>query len=146
MALACDIRVASERARFSARFVRVGLTPECGSTHNLPEVAGIEAAMELALTGRIIDAADPLARRLVSRIVPHEELLPTAYALAHEIASGPADPVWLTKRMLRRNSSEQNLRQVVDTETQLIYQVRDREAHREAVAAFRERREPRFHE
>ncbi len=145
LALACDIRVASEKARFSARFVRVGLTPECGSTRNLPEVAGMETAMELALTGRIIDASDPLARKLVSRIVPHDELLPTAYALAREIASGPSDPVWLTKRMLRRNSVEQNLRQVVDTETQLIDQVRDRAAHREAVLAFKEKREPAFH-
>jgi enoyl-CoA hydratase/carnithine racemase len=110
-----------------------------------PEVAGMETAMELALTGRIIDASDPLARKLVSRVVPQDELLPTAYALAREIAAGPSDPVWLTKRMLRRNSVEQNLRQVVDTETQLIDQVRDRAAHREAVLAFKEKREPAFH-
>jgi enoyl-CoA hydratase/carnithine racemase len=145
LSLACDIRIASEKARFSARFVRVGLTPECGSTRNLPEVAGMETAMILALTGRIVDASDPLARKLVSRVVPHEDLMPSAHVLAREIASGPSDPVWLTKRMLRRNSVEQNLRQVVDTETQLIDQVRDRPAHREAVLAFKEKREPRFH-
>lgn len=146
LSLACDIRVASDRARFSARFVRVGLTPECGGTHNLPAVAGIETALELALTGRIIDAADPLARRLVSRVVPHDELLPTAYALAHEIASGPTDPVWLTKRLIRRNAAEQHLHQVVANETQLFHQLVDQKDHREAVRAFQEKREPRFHD
>ncbi len=60
LSLACDIRIASEAARFSIRFVRVGLTPELASTHNLASVAGMEAAMELALTGRIIAATDPL--------------------------------------------------------------------------------------
>ena len=146
MALCCDIRIASEKARFSARFVRVGLSPECGGTHNLPAVAGIEAALELALTGRIIDATDPLAKKLVSRIVPHEELMPTTYALAREIASGPHDPVWMTKRMLRRNESQHDLRQVVDTETQLFAQLNNQPAHREAVLAFGEKREPRWHD
>lgn len=145
MAMACDIRVASERARFSARFVRVGLVPECGGTHNIPEVAGIETAMELALTGRIINADDPLAKKLVSRVVPHDQLMPTAYALAHEIASGPADPVWLTKRLLRRNAAEQNMNYVVTGETQTFVQVKDKPAHREAVMAFMEKREPRWH-
>jgi enoyl-CoA hydratase/carnithine racemase len=146
MALACDIRIASEKARFSARFVRVGLSPECGGTHHLPAVAGLEAALELALTGRIIDTTDPLAKKLVSRIVPHEELLPTAYALAHEIASGPHDPVWMTKRMIRRNESQHDLRQVVDTETQLFAQLNNQPAHREAVLAFGEKRDPRWHD
>ncbi len=145
MALACDIRIASEKARFSARFVRVGLSLECGGTHNLPAVAGLEAALEMALTGRIIDTNDPLARKLVSRIVPHEDLMPTAYALAREIASGPHDPVWMTKRLLRRNESHHDLRQVVDTETQLFAQLNNQDAHREAVLAFGEKRDPRFH-
>ena len=145
LALGCDIRIASEKARFSARFVRVGLSPECGGTHNLPTVAGLEAAMEMALTGKIIDTSDPLAKKLVSRIVPHEELMPTAYALAREIASGPHDPVWMTKRLLRRNESHHDLRQVVDTETQLFAQLNNQAAHKEAVLAFGEKREPRFH-
>jgi enoyl-CoA hydratase/carnithine racemase len=145
MAMACDIRIASDRARFSARFVRVGLVPECGGTHNIPHVAGIEAAMELILTGRIIEANDPLAQKLVSRIVPHDELLPTAYALAREIASGPSDPVWMAKRLVRRNANEQNMHYVVAGETQVFPQLKDKPAHREAVRAFMEKREPNFH-
>ena len=145
MAMACDVRIASDKARFSARFVRVGLIPECGGSYNIPQVAGIEAAMELILTGRIIDATDPLAAKLVSRIVPHDELMPAAYALAEEIASGPTKPVWMAKREVRRNAAEQNLHQVVATETQLFAQLKDKPAHREAVAAFTEKREPRWH-
>lgn len=144
-ALGCDIRIASERARFSARFVRVGLTPESGSSYNLPQVAGIEAAMELVLTGRIIDASDSLAKRLVSRVVPHEELMPAAYALAEEIGANPTYPVMLAKRLLRRNAAEQDLQRVVDMETLYIDQVSNKAAHREAVRAFMEKREPRFH-
>ncbi len=144
MALGCDLRIASDRARFSARFVRIGLSPECGSTRNLAEVAGIQAAMELALTGRIIDAADPLAAKLVSRIVPHDELLPTAYQLAREIASGPMSSTWVTKKLFRRNSLEQNIKSVTDYEGLAIEQLRPTADHGEAVAAFREKREPRF--
>ena len=144
MALSCDIRVASEKARFSARFVRVGLSPECGSTRNLPEVAGIETALELALTGRIIDASDPLAAKLVSRIVPHDDLLPTAYKLAHEIANGPTESVWFTKKLIRRNSLEQDIRSVTDLEGMGIQQLSGKASHREAVAAFSQKREPRF--
>lgn len=145
MSLACDIRIASTAARFSARFVRVGLIPESGSSYNLPQIAGIETAMELVLTGRIIDASDPLAAKLVSRIVPPDELMPTAYALAEEIAAGPANPVWLAKRSLRANASQPNLHQVVATETQLFAQVKHKFPHREAVAAFLERRDPQWH-
>lgn len=145
MALGCDVRIASENARFSMRFVRVGLIPECGGSYNLPQVAGIETAMELILTGRIINASDPLAAKLVSRIVPHDDLLSTAYALAEEIASGPTNPVWLAKREVRRNAAEQNLNQVVATETQLFSQLKHKSAHREAVAAFMEKRDPQWH-
>jgi len=144
MALSCDIRIASDRARFSARFVRIGLSPECGSTRNLAEVAGIQAALELALTGRIIDAADPLAAKLVSRIVPHDDLLPSAHELAREIASGPMESTWITKKLIRHNSLQQNIRTVTDYEGLAIEQLFDKTAHREAVAAFRDRREPNF--
>lgn len=144
LSLACDIRIASEAARFSIRFVRVGLTPELASTHNLASVAGMEAAMELALTGRIITARDPLAQRLVSRIVPADELLPTAMALAEEIASGPLNAVWLAKRLIRQNAAQQNLRLVIESEVATFRELFGKPDHVEAVTAFTEKREPRF--
>ncbi len=145
MSLACDIRIASEAARFSARFVRVGLTPECGSTRYLPLVAGLPNALYLALTGRIIDAQEALSRRLVDRVVPADRLLDKAFALADEIAANPADATWSTKRLLHQNALEQDLRRVVTLEAYSISGLRRTPEHREAALAFMEKREPRFH-
>lgn len=145
MPLACDIRIASTTARFSARFVRVGLVPECGSTRYLPLVAGFSNAMFLALTGRIIDAQEAVRRGLIDRVVEPEELMDAALALAVEIASGPVDSVWMTKRMLHLNALEQDLRRVVQLENVTIRQLRATPAHAEAVSAFLEGRQPVFH-
>lgn len=146
MPLACDIRIASTAARFSARFVKVGLTPECGSTHYLPAVAGLPNALFLAMTGRIIDAEEGLRRGLVDSLVAPEDLMPTVFKLAEEIAANPRDAVWAAKRMLRANATETDLRRVVTIET---YSIRERQTepdHREAVTAFVEKREPRFNQ
>jgi 2-(1,2-epoxy-1,2-dihydrophenyl)acetyl-CoA isomerase len=146
MPLSCDIRIASTQARFSARFVKVGLTPECGSSRYLPLVAGLPNALYLALTGRIIDAQEALQRRLVDRLLEPDQLMPEAMALAHEIAANPRDAVWQAKRLLHTNATESDLRRVVTAE---CYSVRERQAepdHREAVLAFMEKREPRFNQ
>lgn len=145
MTLACDLRIASEAARFSARFVRVGLNPECGSTRYLSLVAGLPNALYLALTGRIVDAQEALARRLVDRVVPADRLLDEALALANEIAANPLEPTWATKRLLHQNALEQDLRRVVTLEAYSIRELRALPAHQEATAAFLEKREPVFH-
>jgi 2-(1,2-epoxy-1,2-dihydrophenyl)acetyl-CoA isomerase len=145
MPLACDVRIASDRASFSARFVRIGLTPECGSTRYLPLVAGLPNALYLAMTGRIVDANEALARRLIDRVVPHATLLDEAMALAEEIAANPSDAVWGAKRMLHENATEQNLRNVVNREVHMIREMRRLPDHAEAVSAFMEKRQPKFH-
>ena len=144
MALACDVRLASSAARFSARFVRVGLSPECGSTRYLPLVAGFANALYLALTGRIVDAEEAQRRGLVERVVEPERLLDEVLALAEEIASGPGDAVWMTKRMLHQNALEQDLRRVVTLENMAIRELRSLPGHAEAIRAFMEKREPNF--
>jgi 2-(1,2-epoxy-1,2-dihydrophenyl)acetyl-CoA isomerase len=144
MPLSCDVRIASDRATFSARFVRIGLTPECGSTRYLALVAGLPNALLLAMTGRIIDANEALARRLVDRVVPHEQLMDEAMALAEEIAANPRDAVWGAKRMLHENAVEENLRIVVTREVHMIREMRRLPDHAEAVAAFMEKRPPKF--
>jgi len=144
MPLACDIRIASERATFSARFVKVGLTPECGSTRYLPLVAGVSNALFLALTGRIIDAAEAKERGLVDRVVPHERLMEEAMSLAQEIAANPPDAVWSAKRLIHQNAVESDLRRVVTHEGFAIREMRALPDHAEAVRAFMEKREPRF--
>lgn len=144
MPLACDIRIASERATFSVRFVKVGLTPECGSSRYLPAVAGIDNALYLALTGRIIDAAEAKERGLVDRVVPHEKLMDEAMALAGEIAANPGDAVWAAKRLIHENAAEGDLRRVVTQEGHTLREMRVLPDHAEAVRAFMEKREPRF--
>jgi len=145
MPLACDIRIASDQATFSARFVRIGLTPECGSTRYLPLVAGLPNALYLAMTGRIIDANEAKERRLVDRVVPHDKLMDEAMGLAEEIAANPSDAVWAAKRMLHENATEQNLRNVVNREVHMIREMRRLPDHAEAVSAFMEKRQPKFH-
>ncbi len=144
MPLACDIRIASDRATFSVRFVKVGLTPECGSSRNLPAVAGLGNALYLALTGRIVDAAEAKERGLVDRVVAHDELMDEAMALAEEIAANPGDAVWAAKRLLHENAAEGDLRRVVTHEGFAIREARLSPDHAEAVRAFMEKREPRF--
>jgi enoyl-CoA hydratase/carnithine racemase len=86
LTLPMDIRIAAESARFGFVFTRRGIVQEAASSWFLPRVVGISQAMEWVATGRVFDAAEALRGRLVSRVVPDAELLPTAYALAHEIA------------------------------------------------------------
>ncbi len=144
MPMACDIRIASERATFSVRFVKVGLTPECGSSRYLPGVVGLGNALFLALTGRTVDAAEAQRRGLVDRVVPHEKLMEEAMALAKEIAANPTDAVWAAKRLLHENAAESDLRRVVTQETMMIREMRRLPDYAEAVRAFIEKREPRF--
>lgn len=146
MTLSCDIRIASSAARFSARFVRVGLTPECGSSRYLPLVAGLPNALFLTLTGRIIDAGEALERRLIDRIVEPDQLMPEAMKLAEEIAANPRQAVWAAKRLLHMNAVETDLRRVVTAE---CYSIRERQSepdHKEAVRAFMEKRQPTFNQ
>jgi 2-(1,2-epoxy-1,2-dihydrophenyl)acetyl-CoA isomerase len=144
MPLACDIRIASDRAKFSARFVKVGLTPECGSTHYLPLVAGLGNALYMALTGRIIEADEALRRGLVDRVVPHDSLMDEAMALAEEIAANPPSAVWSAKRMIHENVTEPDMRRVVTREGYSLRLARGVPDHAEAVRAFLEKRKPNF--
>ncbi len=144
MPLACDIRIASDQARFSARFVKVGLTPECGSTRYLPLVAGLGNALYMALTGRIIDAEEAKARGLVDRVVAHETLMDETMSLAEEIAANPPSAVWAAKRLIHENAVESDLRRVVNQEGFAIREMRRLPDHAEAVQAFIEKRPPDF--
>jgi len=146
MPLACDIRIASDKAKFSARFVKVGISPECGSTRYLPQVAGLGNALFMALTGRIVDSDEALARGLVDRVVPHDTLMDEAFSLAEEIANNPTNAVWAAKQLIHKNAVETDMRRVVDQEGFSIRETRRMPDHSEAVRAFMEKREPRFNQ
>ena len=101
LACMCDIRIASEKASFAESFARVGIIPGDGGAWLLPRVVGLSMAAEMSFTGDFLDAKQALEARLVSRVVPHEELLPAARALAARIARNPPDVLRMTKRLLR---------------------------------------------
>lgn len=143
LACMCDIRVASQAARFAESFVKIGLVPGDGGAWLLQRVIGFARAAELALTGDVIDAQEALAFGLVSRVVPTEELLTEARNIAERIAANPPHAVRLTKRLLREGqaSSLATLLELSAAMQALVHATPD---HDEAVTAFIERRPPRF--
>ncbi len=101
LTLPMDIRLASDRARFGFVFARRGIVPEAASSWFLPRVVGINQAMEWVATGRVFPAAEALAGGLVSRVIPHEQLLDEAHALATEIAENTSGvSVCLARQMM----------------------------------------------
>jgi enoyl-CoA hydratase/carnithine racemase len=103
----CDIRIASERASFAESFVQIGLIPGDGGAWFLPRAVGYERAAEMTFTGDRIDAATALDWGMVSRVVPHEDLLGEARALAERITKNPPHALRMAKRLLQesRNGS-----------------------------------------
>ncbi len=144
LTLNCDIRIASEQARLSARFVRIGLTPELASTFLLPQIVGLGHAAEMILTGRIIDAETALRIGLVSKVVPQEKLVDEALALGEEIAFNPMGHVRQAKQLLYANVTNSQLPAVRLSEDIIFANATRSPAFREAGAAFVEKREPDF--
>lgn len=143
MTLPMDIRIASETARFGFVFARRGLVPEAASSWFLPRVVGISQAMEWVATGRLFDAQEALAGRLVSRVVPPEELLPHAYGLAREIADNTsAVSVALSRQMLWSMLGQDSPWAAHRAESRAVDLLGRGADVREGVAAFLEKRPP----
>jgi enoyl-CoA hydratase len=140
LALMADIRIASERARFGELFVKRGLCCDVAGLARLVELVGREVAAELLFTGRIVDASEALAMRLVSRVVPHDELLPTALDLATTIAANPPLAVQALKRGLSEalDPDWDELGRWVSSTLTELFRTDD---HREGVQAFLEKRD-----
>lgn len=139
LALLCDIRIASDRARFGSVWVRRGLIPDLGATYTLPRVVGIEKAVELMVTGELIGAEEAKRIGLVSRVVPHDDLMGAVSELAHKMAAGPAVAIELTKRGIYR-SLHNDLKAQLDYESYAQNLCRQTEDFREGVQAFLENR------
>ena len=144
LAMMCDIRIMSDQARVSARFVRVGRDPENGISFTLPQAAGLGNAAELFLTGRIIDAEDALRRGVVNEVVPHDRLLERAVELAAEIAANPMHQVQWAKQLLYANCANSDFGAVLLSEFLVMDNCDVSGADKEAAAAFVEKREPMF--
>jgi len=142
IALSCDIRIASESARFSSVFVKRSLVPDAGVSEILGALVGPGIAAEMAYTGRIYDAPWALEKGLVNRVVPADGLLAQAESLALEIAANPPLAVKATKALLNSHYPDLNL--VIETEHRANDPVKGTSDQMEAIQAFLEKREPKF--
>jgi 2-(1,2-epoxy-1,2-dihydrophenyl)acetyl-CoA isomerase len=143
IALACDLRYMADDAVLMLAFSNIGLVPDCGGTWLLVRAVGHARAFELAATGRRVDADEALALGLVQRIVPRDDVLGAAQALARELAARPTLALGWTKRLLRA-AERSALADVMELEAQLQASAVTTHDHAEGVAAFLEKREPRF--
>ena len=144
LCLACDIRIASEAARFSAIWSRRGLLADFGATYLLPRILGMAKGLELMYTGDIIDAQEALRIGMVSRVVPPDDLMPTALALAERLAQGAPIALELVKRLAYRQWLVDLEDQVRLEENYQRSRIIESEDAQEGVQAFLEKREPRF--
>jgi len=144
VALACDIRIASDQARFSLIFVKRGLIPDSGATYFLPRIVGTARACELMFTGDYIDAHEAQSLGIVNKVVPHDALMPECIALATRIASGPPMTIGATKAAIYKGAVEADLARQLDLEVYLQAIVVRSEDFKEAVKAYLEKREPEF--
>jgi enoyl-CoA hydratase/carnithine racemase len=143
LACMCDVRIASDKAKFAESFVKLGIVPGDGGVWLLTRLIGMSRAAEMAFTGDTIDARQAEQWGLVSRVVQPEELMPAAYAMAERIAANPGHAVRLAKRLLRESLHTRldTLLEMAAAYQALAHQTQD---HQEAVSAFLEKRPPVF--
>jgi 2-(1,2-epoxy-1,2-dihydrophenyl)acetyl-CoA isomerase len=144
MILPFDVIVASEKARFGMFFVKMGLVPELASTHYLVQRVGFALASEMCLSGRLVEAEEAASHGLVNRVVPAEKLVDEAVAQAQGIAAHPDRQLRMIKGLLTRNGSDPDLDAVMKREFELLSACYSSPEHREAIAAFTEKRVPKF--
>lgn len=143
IALAADIIIASEAAVFSQIFTRLGLVPDLGGLHLLTRVVGLNKAKELCFTAKKIGAQEAHSLGIVNHVVPADELLAEACKLAAEIAAGPPTALAMIKTLLNK-SSNATLDQMLEYESYAQTLAYTTVEHKEGVAAFREKRAPKF--
>src|SRR5688572_5941555 len=143
LALCCDLIVASDRAKFGELFWKIGLVPDGGGTWLLSRVVGLARAKELIFTADVIDAAEAARIGLVNRVVPAAELASVTRALAQRIAQGPTKVQAMAKHMLNRAAST-DLASALDVEAFSQAIAITGPDHREGLAAFFEKRSPKF--
>jgi 2-(1,2-epoxy-1,2-dihydrophenyl)acetyl-CoA isomerase len=135
LALACDIRLAAENARFATAFTRIGLVPDCGMAYALPRLAGPGRASYLLLSGEQIDAPTALASGIVDKVLPATDFLASARAFALDMASGPTRAFALTKKMLHQAESV-SFDALLHEEAVAQQEISKTNDHRNAVASF----------
>ena len=143
LALMCDMRIASDRAKFGETFISVGLIPGDGGAYFLPRAVGMARACEMTFTGEVIDAQKASDIGLVNDMVAHDQLMKSAFALAEKIASKPPETLRMAKRLLYAGQSS-TLRQLLDQSAACQALCHHTDDHMEALSAMFEKRKPEF--
>lgn len=143
MALATDLAIASSEAKFTMAYTAVGLSPDGSSSFYLPRLVGTRRAAELMMTNRRLSADEALQWGLVNQVVPPEEVMPTAMALAKQLASGPTKSYGVVKKLLTQTFNE-SLETQMEIEGRGIADSGRTDDAREGFAAFFEKRKPTF--
>ncbi len=142
-ALACDLVVAGESARFNQAFIKIGLVPDCGGTFILPRLVGWRRASELLMTGDVVSAQQALAMGMINAVVADAELMAEAMALADKLAAAPTMALGKIKELLEASANNQYSGQL-ELEREAQIEAGQTKDFREGVAAFIEKRPPKF--
>ncbi len=143
IALACDIVIAAESATFNQAFIKIGLSPDCGGSFFLPRAVGEKMAAELLMTGDTISAERAAEIGMINRSVPDGDLMRDAEAFANRLADAPTASIGRIKEMLNATFSN-SLEEQLELEHRLQIESGQADDFREGVAAFFEKRPPRF--
>ena len=143
LALSCDIRIASEKARFGQVFTRRGVHPDWGGIYFLPRLVGYAKAAELIFSAEVIDAQEAYRIGMVNKVVPHEKLMETVNEMAGRIAKNAPIPIAFAKRGLQ-NFYKWDIAQALDYESFVLGVTMKSEDIKEGFTAFLEKREPKF--
>jgi len=143
MAIMCDMRVASDRAKFAESYITMGLAPGDGGAWFLPRLVGMSKALELLLTADVLGADEALSLGIVNRVVPHEKLMEETMKLAGKIAQRPPLAVRMTKRAVCQGVAS-TLRAHLDYISSQMSLLSETNDHTEAAQAFLKKRKPRF--
>lgn len=143
LALACDLVVAAESARFNQAFIKIGLVPDCGGTFILPRLVGWRRATELMMTGDVVSAGRALEMGMINAVVPDDELISHVMAMAEQLAQAPTAAIGRIKELLELSATSDYGGQL-EQERKAQIQSGQTKDFREGVAAFLEKRPPKF--
>jgi 2-(1,2-epoxy-1,2-dihydrophenyl)acetyl-CoA isomerase len=143
LALACDLVIAGAGARFNQAFIKLGLVPDCGGTFILPRLVGWKRAAELMMTGDVLSAEQAMAMGMINAVVPDDELLARALAMAEKLAQAPTAAIGRIKQLLEASATNDYAGQL-DREREAQIESGQTRDFREGVTAFLEKRPAKF--
>jgi 2-(1,2-epoxy-1,2-dihydrophenyl)acetyl-CoA isomerase len=143
LALACDLTIAAESARFNQAFIKIGLSPDCGGTFILPRLIGLKRATELLITGDMVSAERAAEIGMINAAVPDNELIAQAFAIAERLAQAPTAAIGRVKELLESSATSDYAMQL-ELERKAQIQSGQTTDFNEGVAAFLEKRPPKF--